>query len=44
MILSLLDVDKVRLYSDTEHATVINVEGVANRPMGEVVDERQEHS
>jgi hypothetical protein len=43
MILPLLDINQVRLYSDTEHATIINVEGVVNRTMGEVVDEGQEH-
>ncbi len=44
MILPLLDINQVRLYSDTEYATVINVEGVVNGSSGEVVDEGQEHS
>lgn len=44
MILPLLDINQIRLYSDTEYSTVINVEGVVNGSMGEVVDEGQEHS
>lgn len=44
MILPLLDINQIRLYSDTEHVAVINVEGVVIGSMGEVLDEGQEHS
>jgi hypothetical protein len=44
VVLPLLNIHEVRLYSDTENATVINVEGVLNRSRGEVVDKGQEHS
>ena len=41
MILPLLNIDKVRLYSDTEHTAVISVEGWTRR--GKVSDNGQEH-
>jgi hypothetical protein len=41
MMLTLLDVNQVRLYSDTEHTTGINVEG--GLVTDEVFDKKREH-
>ena len=41
--LTLLDIDKVWLYSDTVTVTVISVEGVSRTVGGKVVEQCDEH-
>lgn len=43
VVLSLLDIDKVWLYSDTVTVTVISVEGVSRTVGGKVVEQCDEH-
>ena len=43
VVLSLLDIDKVWLYSDTVTVTVISVEGVRRTVSGKVVEQCDEH-
>jgi hypothetical protein len=44
VVLTLLDIDKVWLYSDTVTVTVISVEGVSRTVGGKVVEQCDEHS